>query len=76
MSRFITSATVEVEVDIRSDDLDDDTLREICEDRGLLPTIDIEDDIAEMYYAFRLGRDDRAIELAKKIAQDRTGRIL
>lgn len=75
-NRFITSATVEVEVDIHSDDLDDDTLREICQERGILAEEDLADDILEMFYAFRLGRDDRAIELARKIAQDHTGRIL
>jgi hypothetical protein len=29
-----------------------------------------------MFYAFKLGRNDRAMELAKKIAQDHVGGIL
>lgn len=74
MSRFITSATVEVDVDIYSDDLDDETLREICEQRGIISNSD--EDVTEMFYAFKLGRTERAMELARKIAMDKTGGIL
>lgn len=73
-SRFITSATVEVDVDIYSDDLDDETLREICEERGI--TSNGDEDVTEMFYAFKLGRTERAMELARKIAMDKTGGIL
>lgn len=34
------------------------------------------EELSEMFEAFYLGRIDRAIELAKKIAQDATGRFL
>lgn len=74
--KFLKSATVEVDVDVYSDDLNDETLIELCEERGLMPTFDIDDEITEMFYAFKLGKTERAMELARQIAQDRTGRIL
>lgn len=68
--------TVTVDVDIYDDDLDDDDLIEICESRGLMPTIDTEDDVREMFYAFKFGHTDRAMILARKIAEESTGMIL
>lgn len=68
--------TVTVDVDVYSDDLDDDDLIEICEQRGLIPTIDTEDDVREMFYAFKFGNTDRAMILARKIAEEATGMIL
>lgn len=78
MSKFITSARVEVDVDIYDDDISDDDLREMCAERGIL-TDGMEsanEEIREMFYAFKLGRDDRAMEIARKIAQDLTGGII
>lgn len=68
--------TVSVDVDIYSDDLDDDDLIEMCESRGLIPTIDTEDSIREMFYAFKFGNTDRAMILARQIAEEATGMIL
>lgn len=34
------------------------------------------EELSEMYEAFYLGKTDRAIELAKKVCQDATGRFL
>lgn len=80
MSKHIYSTTVEVEVDvdIDTDDLSNEDLIEICEQRGIMTggVSDDGSDVTEMFYAFRLGRTDRALELAKKIAQDHTGGIL
>lgn len=78
MSKFITSARVEVDVDIYDDDISDEDLRDMCIQRGILNDgIDgANEEIREMFYAFKLGREDRAMEIAKKIAQDLTGGIL
>lgn len=77
------SVTVTLEVDIgyTSADIDlgdigIDDLREELRSRGSGVAEDLSDDVVEMFYAFRLGQTDRAIELAKKIACDHTGRIL
>lgn len=75
-SKFIKSITVDVDVDIYSDDLTDDDLREICEERGIFPDFDFEDEIREMFYAFKFGNTDRAMILARKIAEEATGMIL
>lgn len=75
---YSTSVTVDVDVDIDTDDLSDEDLIDICEKRGIFTGSagGDQDDVTEMFYAFKLGRNERAIELAKKIAQDHTGRIL
>lgn len=79
MSRTITQnihiGWIDVEIDM--EDIDTDDLVEELKSRnvGLFPEADI-DDVTEMFYAFKLGRIERAMELAKKIAQDHTGRIL
>lgn len=65
--------TVDVEVDLA--DFNDDDLLEEIKERGLTE-FNTDSDIVEMFYAFKLGKDDRAIELAKKIAMDHTGKIL
>lgn len=74
--KFIRSITVEVDVDIYDNDLDDEDLRDICEERGIFPDLDFEDEIREMFYAFKFGNTDRAMILARKIAEEATGMIL
>ena len=77
MSKHIYSTTVEIDVDIDTDDLTDDDLVEVCKRRGIfVGGSDCEDNATEMFYAFKLGKTNRAIELAKQMAQDRTGMIL
>lgn len=66
--------TVDVHVDL--DDFDDDDLIGECQKRGLSVESDCGDEITEMFYAFKLGRTERAVELARKIAQDHVGMIL
>lgn len=74
MSRSRT-AWVDVEIDL-GEFSDEDILEEAKERR--LGGFEQEDpsEITEMFYAFKLGRDDLAMELARKIAQDHTGRLL
>jgi hypothetical protein len=75
MSRTVSvSAYVDVDVDL--EDIDTDDLIEELQIRKVgIPDGNIED-VTEMFYAFKLGRTDRAMELAKKIAQDHVGGIL
>jgi hypothetical protein len=75
MSRTVSvSAYVDVDVDL--EDIDTDDLIEELQIRNVgIPDGNIED-VTEMFYAFKLGRTDRAMELAKKIAQDHVGGIL
>ena len=75
MSRTV-SVNAWVDVDVDLEDIETDDLIEELERRSVgLPEGNIED-VTEMFYAFKLGNEKRAIELAKKIAQDHTGRIL
>ena len=75
MSRTV-SVNTWVDVDVDLEDIETDDLVEELEFRNVgIPEGNIED-VLEMFYAFKLGRNDRAMELAKKIAQDHTGRIL
>jgi len=78
MSKTITQnihiGWIDVEIDM--EDIDTDVLIEELKRRNVgVPEGDV-DDVTEMFYAFKLGRTERAMELAKKIAQDHTGRIL
>jgi len=78
MSRTV-SVNTWVEVDIDLDEVDDDDLIEELKSRSLGNQVNLantDEDIAEMFYAFKLGQTNRAVELAKKIAQDHMGRIL
>jgi len=63
-------------VDVDLDEIDTDDLIEELKSRNKgVPEGNIED-VTEMFYAFKLGKTDLAMELAKKIACDHTGRIL
>ena len=81
MSKHITSTTVtvDVDVDITTDDLSDEDLLDLVEERGLTGAAvaeEIKEAIEEMFFAFRLGREDRALELARKVAELHTGRLI
>ena len=65
---------VSVEVDL--DDFDDDTIYEEAKERGLFDEQTCDETIQEMFYAFKLGKTDRAMELAREVAQNATGMIL
>lgn len=75
-NKLLRTVAVEVDVDIYDNDLDDEDLRDICEERGIFPDLDFEDEIREMFYAFKFGNTDRAMILARKIAEEATGMIL
>ena len=75
MSRTV-SVNAYVDVDVDLEEIDTDDLIDELKSRNIgLPEGDVED-VTEMYYAFKLGKTERAMELAKKIAQNHTGRIL
>jgi hypothetical protein len=75
MSRSV-QVTAYVDVDVDLDEIDTDDLIEELKSRNIgVPEGDVQD-VTEMFYAFKLGRTDRAMELAKKIAQDHVGGIL
>lgn len=75
MSRTV-SVNAWVDVDVDLEDIDTDDLVEELQVRKVgIPDGNVED-VVEMFYAFKLGKTERAIELAKKIACDHVGRIL
>lgn len=73
---------VDVDVDVDITEFDEEDIVEHLQERGYVvvksgsSAEEMEELILEMFYAFKLGRDERAMELARKIAQDHTGRIL
>lgn len=75
MSRSVNvNAWIDIDVDL--EEIDTEDLIEELQSRNVgVPESNVED-VLEMFYAFKLGRNERAMELAKKIAQDHTGRIL
>jgi hypothetical protein len=76
MSRTVT-VYVEGDFDVDLDQINDqDLIAELVARKLGTNPEEAGDDINEMFYAFKLGRTDRAMELAKKIACDHTGRIL
>jgi hypothetical protein len=74
--RRTVNVTAYVDVDVDLEDIETDDLIEELQMRKAGISEGTAGDVEEMFYAFKLGRNDRAMELAKKIAQDHTGRIL
>jgi hypothetical protein len=67
----------DVEVDIDLEDFSDDEILAEAEKRNLdFDRVDLEEDITAMFEAFYIGKTEQAIELARKVAQDVTGRLL
>ena len=75
MSRTVNVNT-HIDIDIDFDDIDTEDLLEELEHRSIALPEGSKEDVLEMFYAFKLGNTDRAMQLAKKIACDHTGRIL
>lgn len=72
-----TVRTIMTEVEVDLDDFDDDDIREEFESRNLASAgSDISDQIDELYYALYFGLNDKAMEIARKLAMDATGRVL
>lgn len=58
------------------DDFSDDDLAIELQDRGGETPRNAHEVIVEMFEAFYLGKDEHAIAIARKLAQDTTGRML
>jgi len=65
-----------IDIDVDLENIDTDDLIEELKNRSYGPIDGSSEDVLEMFYAFKLGNTNRAMELAKKIACDYTGRIL
>ena len=65
-----------IDIDVDLDEIDTDDLIEELKSRNIATPEGDPEDVTEMFYAFKLGNTERAMELAKKIACDHTGRIL
>lgn len=76
MNRHLYSTTVEVDVDVSVDDLSDDDLIEICEERGLMAGGVQGDVIDELFIHFKLGRHDAVLERVRELVQNAKGVIL
>ena len=76
MNRHLYSTTVEVDVDVSVDDLSDDDLIEICEERGLMAGGVQGEVIDELFIHFKLGRHDAVLERVRELVQNAKGVIL
>lgn len=75
MTRSVNVHTY-IDIDVDLDEIETDDLIEELKSRNVAAPEGDPEDVTEMFYAFKLGNTDRAMELAKKIACDHTGRIL
>jgi len=75
MSKHIYSTTVnlDVDVDISTDDLSDDEVRELCEERGIAVSAGI---VEELYRLFKLKKHDAILERMRVFVQDAKGVVL
>lgn len=79
MKKVPISTNVEVDFLFDLGEVDEDDLIAELKSRGKdwPPSADdLQLEIEEMYYAFKFNNADRAIELARLIAQEFTGRII
>ena len=71
------SRTAFVQVEVDFSDFDTEDLRKELELRGIeVGESDMTDQLDEMFYAFKLNRLERALEIAKQIAEAHKGAIL
>lgn len=73
MSKHLYSTTVEVDVDISTDELTDDDIRELCEERGISTSGTL---IEELYTMFKQGKHDQVLERVRRLVQDAKGVVL
>ena len=73
MNRHLLSTTVEVDVDISTDDLTDDDLRELCKERGITVGEPL---IEELHRLFKLKQHDAILERMRLFVQDAKGVVL
>lgn len=76
MNKHLHSTTVEVDVDIYTDDLEDDELIEICEARGIMSGGIKGEVIEELYFLFKQGKHDAILERVRQVVQDAKGVVL
>jgi len=67
--------TISVSIDVDISEFDDDDLLKELQERGIVAQ-EIADELTEMFYAFKLGKTDRAVEIAKEICCNHVGMIL
>jgi len=74
----IRTLSVEVDIDVVLSEVDTDDLIEELESRGVSSDggSNFREEIEEMFYAFKLGKLDHAMQIAKSIAQEHKGMIL
>lgn len=75
MSKSV-SVHVSTYVDVELEDIDTDHLVEELSTRGIAQPENVMDLIREMHDAFYRGKDDRAMVLARQIAEAGTGRMV
>ena len=70
--------TVTVDVDVDLSDIDTEDLQDELDSRMGDGSSDssLRESIAEMFEAFKLGNDAKAVTIARELAQQTTGRIL
>jgi hypothetical protein len=73
MNRHLLSTTVEVDVDISTDDLTDDDLRELCKERGITVGESL---VEELHRLFKLKQHDAILERMRLFVQDAKGVVL
>lgn len=76
MNKHLHSTTVEVDVDIYTDDLEDDELIEICESRGIMTGGIKGEIIEELFVLFKMGKHDAILERMRQVVQDAKGVVL
>ena len=78
MSKHIysTSVNLDVDVDISTDDLEDEDLIEICENRGLMSGGLNKEVIDELFVLFKMGKHDAVLERVRQVVQDAKGVVL
>ena len=73
---FSTSVNLDVDVDISTDDLEDEDLFEICENRGLMSGGLNKEVIDELFVLFKMGKHDAILERVRQVVQDAKGVVL
>lgn len=76
MNKHLHSTTVEVDVDIYTDDLEDDELIEICEARGIMSGGIKGEVLEELFVLFKQGKHDAILERVRQVVQDAKGVVL
>lgn len=69
---------VRVHVDVGDvmEEIEDDALIEEMKSRNLGPVATCADLTQKLWQAFYMGRDDRALEIARELAEQATGRLV